>query len=187
MIRPNWFLGLHGTWEGGELPTPPAGFRIFAASDWHLTVAFFGPVTETAAGRGMSALCLGALPVSPLRVTLGPVVPLGRGTGPEAYSALSALVDEGRDEVEGLIADVRDACCKAAGARTDTRPAKAHMTLLRPERRAGASERIVGLEWAKGLGNLGWRGSLDSVSLYTWSQDRNETLFTIAKSLPLSR
>jgi 2'-5' RNA ligase len=181
-MRPNWFLGLHGTWERGELPPAPAHFRVFAPSDWHFTVAFLGPVTEAAALRGWHAIQGAALPTEAIDVTLGELAPLGRGASAETYSALSALLLEGRDEVERLITDVRDACSEAAGARRDTRPAKAHMTMLRPERRASLEARTEGLVWAHRLGPLGWRGSLHSISLYTWSDDRAQTLFNTVQS-----
>lgn len=187
MNRPNWFLGLHGSWTQQELPKPPSEFRVFAPSDWHFTIAFFGPVNERAALRGWDALHQEALPTRAIEVTLGALAPLGRGDSADTYSALSALLEDGREDVERLITEIRDACCEAAGARLDTRPAKAHMTMLRPERRASIDERRTGLAWARDLGSLGWQGTLDCISLYTWSDARQATLFKVARSHRFAR
>ncbi len=151
----------------------PDGLRPFASSDLHLTVAFLGSVSEAsarAAFRGMS------FDIGSRSVTLGAVVPMGP---PNRYSALSAVLVGGRDDVEAYMGRVRVAAYEAAGATPDKRPPKAHVTLARPKRKASEKERAAALTWAAGIDLRGARVELDSIALYTWSEARNETLFRI--------
>ena len=138
----NWFIALPipaGDWFA-RLPAPPAQVRLFPADDLHLTVAFLGNVSEEAALAAFAHAS--AWPRAALDVQLGHVVPMGR---PRRYSALSAELELGRRQVEQAITLVRDAMCDTAGVRRDERPARAHVTLARPSRRASDAERRAGL------------------------------------------
>ena len=181
MVRPNWFLALpisRGDWLGA-LPAAPAGVRLFAEADLHVTIAFLGPVDEHGALAAWEAL---AWPLGPTPVTLGEVVPLG----PEDhYSALSALLEQGRTEIEAAIGAARKPACAAAGVAEDRRPPKAHLTLARPKRRATEAERTAALEWASAIRLAIGPLLLDRVALYTWADDRKESLFTIVRERPL--
>lgn len=159
----NWFVALPVSAEGWFerlVAPPPAGIRRFHPDDLHLTIAFFGPVGAEAAERGFRAL---QWPLGPHRITLGTVVPMGN---PRRYSALSALVESGREALEAAMSAARGAAWRAAGARPDERPAKAHLTLARPSRSATARERNDGLHWASGLDLTRVVATLDRVALY---------------------
>lgn len=169
--RPNWFVAAPvppDDWFDRLVTLPPSGLRRFHPDDLHLTIAFLGAVGEAAARRAFAAL---RWPAGAARVTLGAVVPMGSN---RRYSALSALLDDGRQRVEGAIAATRDIVCTAAGARLEHRPAKAHLTLARPHRRATPAERDDGLAWARGLSLAGVGLVLTRVALYTWAEDRAE-------------
>lgn len=174
-VRPNWFIALPvdaGSWFAERVPEPPPGLRRFAPWDLHATISFLGPCGEESARAALEVAR--AWSMEPTPVTLGQVVPMGR---PSRYSALSALLVEGRETVEAEMSRVRDAIADAAGARRDRRPPKAHVTLARPARKASDEEREAGLVWARGLDLRDVEVLLDAPALYTWSEDRREALF----------
>lgn len=179
MPRPNWFFGfpIAGDFVR-ELPALPPNFRRVHPDDVHLTLAFLGGCGEPGAERAL--LALDAQLLGPLRtsidVSLGKVVPMGpRGR----YSALSALLDQGREQTEARISALRDALTSAASGRIEKRPAKAHVTLVRPTGRASDAQRQAGLAWAAELDLRAQRVRLDRVALYTWHQNRAERSFRI--------
>jgi 2'-5' RNA ligase len=173
---PNWFIALPVRGEGwwAELPPAPAGLRIFAASDLHITVAFLGDVGESRAR--MAFELASEWPADPIAFSLGEVRPLG---SPRRPSALSALVDEGGPALSRGIELCRDEMLEAAGARPDTRPPLPHATLARIRRKASNAQRRRALEWASTPGFP--RPSLlaDRIALFTWSRERSRRLFDI--------
>ena len=177
-MRANWFIGLPVISDGwfARLSPPPPGFRLFAPSDLHFTIAFLGPVDEPAARSAFAAL---VWPLHAIDATLGAVVPMGP---PARYSALSALLVEGRGVVEQAIGSSRDAAYEAAEVALDARPAKAHLTLARPQRRASADERARGLVWANDLTLTGTPVRIGAPALFTWAFDRGQTLFRIVET-----
>lgn len=179
-MRPNWFIALPvpaEPWfhERVEAQPPPA-VRLFHPDDLHLTVAFLGAVEEEAARRAWQLATLwrqGALTVS-----LGEVV----GMGPPAeFSALSALLERGREAVEEGMRACRDPMLAAAGARPERHPIKAHVTLGRPRRDARQSGRSAALAWALHLPLRGVIVELSEIALYTWPEDRRERQFRTAE------
>jgi|LNFM01.1.fsa_nt_gb 2'-5' RNA ligase len=166
----NWFIATPiapGRWFE-RAASPPAGIRRFHPDDLHATVAFLGAVTEGSARAAFEAL---AIKLEPIDVTLGSVVAMGN---PKRYSALSALIDEGRDALEWAMGECRDRAFSAAGAKPESRPPKAHVTVARPSRDASDRVRRAGLEWASKLTLSGERLRIDRVSLYTWSEERGD-------------
>jgi 2'-5' RNA ligase len=177
----NWFIALPipaGAWFE-ELPPPPAQVRLFPPDDLHLTVAFLGSVTEEKARAAFAHA--EAWPRGSIRVQLSRVVPMGRAT---RYSALSAELSEGREAVEQAITLVRDAMCDAAGVAREQRPAKAHVTLARPSRRASHEQRRHALTWAASLALAAPPMLLFRIALYTWAHDRTTRLFRTVESHP---
>jgi len=186
MPRPNWFFAfpVDGRFVL-ELPAPPAALRRFHPEDVHLTLAFLGGCGEEAAQRALLALDreLERAPVRSLAVSLGDVVPLGGSK--LRYTALSALLKEGRAEAVRCLGELGGLLCETALGRRPSRPPKPHVTLARPRRRASDAERALGLTWAATvvLGNV--RQRLDRVALYTWAEVRKERLFRIVAERPL--
>ena len=185
-MRPNWFFAfaVDGSFVPA-LPAPPPSFRLFHPEDVHLTLCFLGGCAEDAARRGLVALdaALERLPLSPLEVSLGEVVPMGPK---RQYSALSALLERGRLETEACIAALRDAISEAAVGRREKRAPKAHVTLARPGRRVTDSGRDAGLVWAGSLNLKSVVTRLERIGLYTWSDgDRRERLFRVVEERSL--
>jgi len=162
---PNWFIALPVS--GAEwleaLPRPPGGIRGL------------GAVGELRARAAWDAL---AWPLGERVVTLDRVVPMGP---PGRYSALSATLGAGREEVEAAITRSRAVLYAVAGTRPDERPARAHVTVARPTRRATESDRHHGLAWAADIRLEEPRITLDSVALYTWASDRSQALFEVVE------
>lgn len=184
IMKPNWFIALPvsaGSWYE-RLTPPPRGFRAFHRADLHATVAFLGAVDEGAALRAFDAIDLA---LGPIEVTLGAVVAMGPAA---RYSALSALLEAGRAEVERAIGACRERAWTAAGAAHESRPPKAHVTLARPDRRASERDRRAGLAWADALCIEPSAITIDRVALYTWSEDRADRgapMFRVAREAAL--
>ena len=160
------------------LPEPPASFRLYHPDDIHLTLAFLGGCGREGADRALVALdsILEQTRWPPIDASLGEVVPMGSS---RAYSALSVLLDGGRNEAARCITALRDGLTEAATGRREKRPAKPHITIARPKRRASSEARAAGLAWAARVDLHSVRARLDRVALYTWSDDRRERLFRI--------
>jgi 2'-5' RNA ligase len=182
MPRPNWFFGfpVDGTFVLG-LPEPPKALRRYHPEDIHMTLAFLGGCGEPAAFRALAALdeLLAVSPPSVIETTLDEVVPMGASK--RDYSALSALLGQGRAEAVALITAFRDPLTLAASGRRERRPAKPHITLARPRRRATDADREAGVAWAGALDLRAVAVRLDRVALYTWTEVRTERLFRIVE------
>jgi len=164
--------------EGLRLhPAPPARVRVFSTSDLHVTLGFLGSVEESDARRAWDRI--GGYP-SFRRVTgsFSGIEPLGH---PRKPSALSAMVDLGREPLTEMIAEARETLLSAAGAPEDTRPPLPHMTLARIQRRANAAERRQALRWAHTIDLRAATFTAPSVALYTWADNRQERLFQIVE------
>jgi len=187
MPRPNWFLAfpLDGRFVL-ELPPLPPSFRLFHPQDVHLTLSFLGGCGEPAAQQAFAAVdaVLREKPLAGVRVSLGEVVPMGPK---REYSALSALLDDGRSEMTERLAALRDVASEAALGRREKRAPKPHVTVARPQRRATSAARAAGLDWAAALDLSAVEANLDRLALYTWSEgNRRERLFRIVAERPLA-
>lgn len=180
-MRANWFVALPcpgGEWFSRGIaahPAPPR-VRVFCPDDLHLTVAFLGAVNEEAA---LSAFQQHSLwNCGSVQATFGAVVPMGP---PRRFSALSLLLAQGRAEVEQGIRRCRDPMRAAAGLDPERRDAVAHLTIARPQRRATEQERRAALDWAGRLRFGPVTVELNEMALYTWSDDRRDSLFRVVE------
>ena len=167
--------------EGLRLPPSPPHVRVFTASDLHVTLGFLGSVEEGEAQKAW-ALVDGFRSFRLVRGSFSGVKPLGN---PRKPSALSAIVDVGREALSEMIVEARSSLLEAAGARPDTRAPLPHMTIARVQRRASADERRAALRWARELDTSAARFAAASVALYTWSDDRRSHLFRIVERYDL--
>ena len=168
--------------EGLHLPPAPPRVRVFGASDLHITLSFLGSVEEAEARKAWELIGSFAS-FHAVAGTFDRVKPLGH---PRKPSALSAMVDDGREALAEMIAEARGPLLAAGDAPPDDRPPLPHMTLARIQRRAKSAERREALRWAEAV-DVG-RASFNaaSVALYTWSTDRQERLFQIVEQHDLS-
>jgi RNA 2',3'-cyclic 3'-phosphodiesterase len=174
-MLPNWFIAIPvaDTRILEALPPAPSGLRVFAAADLHLTVAFLGAVGEARARAAFEAM---DWPLAPREIGFGEVVPMG---SPQRFSALSALLTEGREAVESAMSFARGAAFAAAGIDAERRPPVAHLSLARLRRHASDAEREAALAWARSIDLSGLRLRISGIALYTWAQDRSQALFDI--------
>lgn len=177
----SWFVALPVVAEDwfARLSPAPAGTRLVAIVDLHLTVAFLGAVGESRARAAFHVL-----PSQTLRcieIRLGPVVPMGNPRLPSALSALVKRADrEGRSVGEVLTAP-RDAMLEAAALPRETRTMKPHVTLARLRRKAGAEERRRAIAWAEENDLASIRIGLDRIALYTAARDRSTHAYDIVE------
>jgi 2'-5' RNA ligase len=187
MPRPNWFFAfpLEGAFLAA-LPPPPASVRCFHPEDVHLTLAFLGGCGEAAAERALATLDVELVraPLAALPISLGEVQPFGGSR--RDYTALSALLGEGRVEVTRCLTELGGLLCESALSRRPSRPSRPHVTLARPRRRATDADRASGLSWASSLELGGVRQTLGRIALYTWAEVRRERLFRIVAERKLS-
>jgi 2'-5' RNA ligase len=158
-------------------PAPPARVRVFAPSDLHVTLGFFGAVQESEARNAWGRIRdFGSFRT--IKGSFSGVEPLGH---PRKPSALAAIVDSGREALSEMIAEARQALLRAAGAPEDSRPPLPHMTVARIQRRANPAERREAIRWAQAIDLRGVAFTADAVALYTWAEDRQARLFRIVE------
>jgi len=161
--------------EGLVVPQAPPRVRVFGAEDLHLTLCFLGAVPEEDARRAWA----GAQSFQTWQAvegTFDEVAPLGH---PRKPSALTAIVQEGRDAFSAMIMEARGPVLAAAGAQPDVRPPLPHMTIARIQRRADRNERREALSWMRTIDVGHARFRATDVALYTWSTERQLRLFEV--------
>ncbi|MEM6788313.1 MAG: TetR family transcriptional regulator [Myxococcota bacterium] len=174
----NWFVGLAvpaGTWFAAAMTSAPAHVRRFHPDDLHLTLAFLGRCGEARARSAWETLVLPSAATA-FAATLDRLVGMGH---PKRPSALSFLLEAGRDDASRLIEAVRAPLLEAAGARADLRPPRPHVTVGRPARGATDDQRAETFAWARAQPPLGVTVRLEEVCLYTWSHDRPTRYFQV--------
>lgn len=124
--------------EDFPIKTPP--WRWIAASNWHLTLKFFGETDAQAVKRISSALAEVAAAVTVYRAVLGPFGAFPNFSRPRVlYYAL----DKGKKETANLAGAVDDALVATLGIAAERRPYRAHATVARVKHPIGHSESLL--------------------------------------------
>ena len=181
-MRPNWFVGWSVDAPGlaDRLGATPDRVRLFAASDLHITLAFFGAVSADRARSAfdqLSADDFEAQSVTPTSLAL-----MGQ---PHKGTALAADIGQGRQGLVDAMAAHRDALLGHAGASIPRYGHRPHATVARIGRRARASQREAALHWADQVDLEGLVFHLDVLALYTWASDRRSQLFQMDRFVKL--
>ena len=182
-MRPNWFLALPvpaGGWFPAQLSRPPAGLRLFAPGDLHLTMAFLGACGPRAAQAAFEESSACELPAT--RIRFGSLGPMGRAS---RFSVLALSLSLGGEAIERQMRRHRDRWLEIAGARPERRRPKAHVSLGRVLSRAGEAQRRAMLEWARQVELEHIELELTELALYTWSDERPAKQFRIVCSRAL--
>lgn len=141
--------------------TLPSRVRALHREDLHLTLAFLSGIDPERARRAFDVVS--AQPLTSISIGLGAVVPMGP---PDRWTALSALLDDGREAATEAMAAVCDRARDAAGVPRETRPPVPHVTLARLHAKATTEERAAAVAWASGLA-LDAKLTLRAIALYT--------------------
>ena len=181
MQRGNWFIAFPVPLEQLVLPVAPRCVRTFSPSDRHLTIAFLGAVEHMQAEQAW--LVARGLNWHGVNLSLGEMRALGARRRP---GALSAEVNRGREDLESMLAQ-RGAIFAALGVEPPKQTPLAHITLARVKRKASREEYADARSWMHSLTVAGTRGAVDRMALYTWSEDRQETLFQIVHEAPIAK
>ncbi|WP_448518169.1 2'-5' RNA ligase family protein [Rhodoflexus sp.] len=177
-IAPNWFVALpvrpteHLLEALAE--TAPPQVRLFAPDDTHLTIAFMGAMPKERVQDVLNIM--EEIDFDPFTIRLAKLIPL---PSPKHTSALSYTVGTGNEIVVALIKQWRDLLLSAGGAAPDKRPPLPHLTIGRPLRKFGNHAQEIGRQWAAQLPTIAFEAKIESVALYTWSDDRRYNQFKI--------
>jgi len=178
----NWFVALPvvaGDWFSNLSP-PPAGTRLLAAEDLHLTVAFLGSVGEARARAAFDGLPRSG--IQRFEIILGAVVPMGNPRRPSALSVLVERPEAKSRSIAELLTSPRDAMLDAADFSAEKRRMKPHVTIARLRRRAGAEDRAQACAWAEASDLGSTRIRLERIGLYTAARDRRSRAYDIVES-----
>ncbi|MDD5201119.1 MAG: hypothetical protein PHC88_15110 [Terrimicrobiaceae bacterium] len=179
-MTPNWFVAWPVTgaaeWLAAIEAQAPGGLRFLDPGDLHVTLAFLhrfesGQIKKMTSF--LKGLPLGGIDaITPDRLT---ALPQSR-----RFSALAFDIAGGRLALEAQIAKWRDRICREAGARIESRPVAPHLTVARPQRRIGESDRHAVLEWLEQLPSQTITIlRLDRPRIYTWALEDSATRYRI--------
>jgi 2'-5' RNA ligase len=179
----NWFIALEvpplAAWEGLTRGLPE-DMRRFAPPDRHLTLAFLGPCGTERAERAWGALA--GLRHPPIDATAAAWRAMGPRGRPSAYALTLA---RGLGPAAALIDDWGHRALLAAGLPPSHRRPLPHITLVRPPRRRAAALWPPMRHWLRQAPLPGGPFRLETLALYTWSDDRAQRLFRIVAERPL--
>jgi len=180
MLKPNWFVALpvRGTetlLDQLSAIAPPE-IRLFTPEDTHLTVAFMGAMLKERVVEVLQVMQ--QIDFEPFKITLADLIPL---PSPKNPSAFSYKIDKGHRQVVAIMERWRDTLLRAGGAPPDSRPPLPHLTIGRPQRKSGRAGQEKSLQWAANLAPVTFEATIDSIALYTWSDDRRHNQFKIVE------
>jgi len=167
---PSSFLGLVvdvGDWYAAIATTVPERVRVLHPEDVHVTLAFLSGVAPECAMAAWEAARTVAL--LPMTVRLARMIPMGPAEG---WTALSATIGVGSEEVANAMLAVRDLATDAAGARRETRAPLPHVTVARLHAKASNTHREAARAWADALLLDPIELRLTDIALYTGRRER---------------
>lgn len=180
-MRPNWFIAFPisaGNWYETVITKVPAGIKSFEPIDLHITFAFLGPVGIEKAMLAWDRAQ--QLTIPPLQISLAAMTPFGNPMKPSAYAF---TLNKGRDELAAILVNYRDELLRLSGKKEDKYPNPTpHLTVARPPRDASDELRKRGTDWATNFPIPDVSLPVDSIALYTWSDDREMQQFKIVES-----
>lgn len=150
----------------------PAGLRLVADADLHITLAFLGSAGEKRAHEAWAHAL--TLPCPVFDVAAQRPVALGKPRRPSAYGV---VFDDEQGHLAAFIGRHRDALRESAGVDAESRPPLPHLTLARPPRSAGPVIRERASEWIDGGELPTTRLALDRFALYTRAPDGHASRF----------
>lgn len=178
-MTPNWFVAwpVSGAkeWIAALEAGAPGGLNFLAPADLHVTLAFLGRYNPGQLKK-MAGLLKG-FPLREIDATPSQFTALPQS---RRFSALSFILGTGRTSVESDITKWHDRICREAGASIEIRASLPHVTVARPDRRIGESDRDAALEWMVQLPpqkDVTFR--LDRPRLYTWADRGSDTRYKI--------
>jgi RNA 2',3'-cyclic 3'-phosphodiesterase len=178
---PNWFVAIPAPDQALLPKAMPPGLRLFGPADLHLTVAFLGAMPPERAGAVVAQMR--QVQFAPFALVPSQWLAL---PSPERVSALALAVGEGHAQAVALMQAWRESFWAAAGATPDPRPPLPHLTVARPDRRAGAVGQAAALAWLATAPVPTARIWADRLALYTWHPDRQHQQFMIVDQVSLS-
>lgn len=193
MRHANWFIGWPAdAWAPADavprmqhdLALPPST-RWMSGDDLHVTLAFLGRCGEQAADRAFDLAAQQAR-IQPPKLSLSAHGWALLG-GDQAPSAVSLLMEGGSADLSTRIAELRPALYAAADARPDTRPPRPHVTLARLNRQVDNPTRQALAQRLHRQVPPPFTLQLESLALFTWTEDRVQRLFRRTRHCPLGR
>ncbi len=184
-MKPNWFVAFPvaaDTWFAPLVQNCPEACRVFADSDLHLTLAFFGALEQDAVDRVRAFLPSIQAPRLHFRFDHVLLLPPTK-----RFSAVCLGLGEGREAVAATMAEWRNVLAEVAGIAAETRAPLPHVTIARPMRKYKQQAQTAAAAWAEQLQPPEQRLTLDRLALYTWSDQRPRVQFRIDREVPLSR
>ncbi|MCS6968264.1 MAG: hypothetical protein RMJ44_05515 [Cytophagales bacterium] len=184
-MQPNWFVALPVRQTEELLKqlamSAPSAMRLFDAADTHLTIAFMGAMPASLASNVLEVMR--QIYFEPFIISLKKLVPLPSIQRPSAFSF---TLDKGNEQASAIIERWRDALTAAGKASFDRRPPLPHLTIGRLQRKHRVEEVRTCLQWVSQLPQIPFETLIDSIALYTWSEDRRRRQFKIVEEYIMS-
>lgn len=183
-MKPNWFVAFPVAADGWFAPlvqSCPEVCRVFAESDLHLTLAFFGALENEAIARVRAFLPSIQTPRLDFRFDHVLLLPPTK-----RFSAVCLGLGEGREAVAAVMAEWRDVLAEVAGLPAETRAPLPHVTIARPMRKFKQQAQTAAAAWAEQLQPPTQQLTLTRLALYTWSDQRPRIQFRIDQEQPLT-
>jgi len=173
----NWFLGWKPSgpldWIADLRHGAPHAIRWFHPEDCHVTLTFFGRLTE----EKIREICERLAASSPQSITATIGKPLLLPSS-RRFSALSFSVES--EALRNAIAEQRDEWMVLAGLPPESRDPLPHLTFARPDRRGSSAQLRAIRKWMEELcPPRGFAVTFEGPVLFTWSDDRTQGQFKI--------